>query len=374
MTKSPIVVVLGSYAPSLVNFRGPMIEALAARGYEVVAMAPTIDPSVQEQLEALGATALEAPMARNSLNPLEMFRSIRRLKRILSEINPVAIISYTIQPVILGSVAAAHAGVPKIIALVTGLGFAFTEGKGAKRKLSRLAAGVLYRWALKRAGTIIFQNPDDRDFFQNQGMVRRNSKVAVVNGSGIDLDRFAQVSLPEKPVFLMIARLIADKGVREYAAAATRLKRRYPDTVFRLVGYLDPAPNAITRVELDGMIAGGIEFLGKLDDVRPVIAGAGIFVLPSFYREGTPRSSLEAMAMGRTVITTDAPGCRETVEDGRTGFLVPPRDAASLEAAMERFIASPELIAEMGARSRELAERKFEVQAVNQSIFTAAGL
>ncbi|HET9427624.1 MAG TPA: glycosyltransferase family 4 protein, partial [Allosphingosinicella sp.] len=220
---------------------------------------------------------------------------------------------------------------------------------------------------------ILFQNPDDRDHFRALGLLPRNRPVTVVNGSGIDLARFAPAPLPDGPIFLMISRLLGDKGVREYGEAAIRLKRAYPEATFRLVGYFDQSPDALSQAELDRMVEGGVEFVGRLDDVRPAIAACSIYVLPS-YREGTPRSVLEAMAMGRPIVTTDAPGCRETVETGINGFLVPPRQVGPLAQAMERFITQPDLIARMGSESRALAERKYEVNAVSRSIIEAAGL
>jgi glycosyltransferase involved in cell wall biosynthesis len=259
------------------------------------------------------------------------------------------------------------------VALVTGLGFAFTEGGGLKRLLSRFVATRLYRGAFRRCAAIIFQNPDDRDHFIDAGIVRRDAPITVVNGSGIDLERFAPAPLPPGPRFLMISRLLGDKGVREYGAAAVRLKARYPEARFALVGYFDPSPDSIAREELDAMIAGGVDYLGKTDDVRPAIADASVYVLPS-YREGTPRSVLEAMAMGRAIVTTDAPGCRETVIDGENGYLVPVKDVSALESAMERFILDAGLAARMGERSRAYVERKFDVRSVNAAVLAAAGL
>jgi glycosyltransferase involved in cell wall biosynthesis len=367
------VIVLGSYAPSLTVFRGPLIADLAALGYEVVAMAPDIAPDIAAELRRLGARPVEVPVINNSLSPLSALRSLAALERRFREIGPEAVIAYTVKPITLGALAAWRAKVPKVVALVTGLGFAFTEGGGARRQVSRRVATFLYRRAFARCSAIIFQNRDDRAFFEAGRIVPRGSAVTVVNGSGIDLDRFRPAPLPPEPRFLMISRLLGDKGVREYGKAAARLKRRYPDAVFQLVGYFDRSPDSITEAELAAIEAGGVEFLGKTDDVRPAIAAASIYVLPS-YREGTPRSVLEAMAMGRPIVTTDAPGCRETVEEGVNGYLVPPRDPAALESALERFIRDPRLIAAMGARSRALAERKYEVHAVNRAILAAAGL
>jgi glycosyltransferase involved in cell wall biosynthesis len=367
------VVVLGSYAPSLIFFRGPMIEDLVGRGHRVVAMAHAIDPATRERLAAIGAEARDVSLVNNSLNPLSMAKSVGALAGAFREIRPGTVIAYTVKPVTLGAIAAARVGVPAFVPLVTGLGFAFTEGGGLKRRLSRLVASQLYRRAFRLSRSIVFQNPDDRDEFRRLGLVPEGAKVTVVNGSGIDLERFRPAPLTAEPRFLMISRLLGDKGVREYGRAAARLKARYPSASFQLVGYFDRSPDSIGEEELEEYRRGGVEFVGKLDDVRPAIAETNIYVLPS-YREGTPRSVLEAMAMGRPVVTTDAPGCRETVEEGVSGFLVPPRDADSLERAMERFIERPELIREMGANGRALAERKYDVRAVNRAIVEAAGL
>jgi glycosyltransferase involved in cell wall biosynthesis len=367
------VVVLGSYAPSLIVFRGPMIAALVERGYRVVAMAPSIGPDTRAALAELGAEARDVSLVNSSLDPLAAARSLRLLTAALRDVAPDAVIAYTVKPVTLGAIAARRAGVANFVALITGLGFAFTEGGGLKRRLAKTVATLLYRRAFRRSRSIIFQNPDDRAHFEQLRIVPPGAQVTVVNGSGIDLDRFQVAPLPVAPIFLMIARLLGDKGVREYGAAASSLKARHPQARFQLVGYFDPSPDGISTDELDSMIEGGVEYLGKMDDVRPAIADASVYVLPS-YREGTPRSVLEAMAMGRPIVTTDAPGCRETVVDGENGFLVPPREAAPLEAAMEKFILDRALIPAMGAKSRLLAECKYDVRAVNAALFEAAGL
>lgn len=367
------VAVVGSYAPSLITFRGPMIADLVERGHRVVGMADSVDDITCERLKAIGAEARSVPILNHSLSPISMAKSVRALTKAFRDIRPDTVIAYTVKPVTLGAIAAAHVRIPNFVALVTGLGFAFTEGSGFKRRISRVVASALYRYAFHLSRSIIFQNPDDRDDFRRRRLLPSEVKVAVVNGSGIDVDQFTPAALPQAASFLMVSRLLGDKGVREYGRAAARLKTRYPEAVFRIAGYLDDSPDAIGRDELAAFQGAGVEFLGKLDDVREAIAASSIYVLPS-YREGTPRSVLEAMAMGRPIITTDAPGCRETVEDGSNGFLVPPRNDRALEETMERFIRAPELIGDMGARSRALAERKFEVHAVNRAIFEAAGL
>jgi glycosyltransferase involved in cell wall biosynthesis len=226
---------------------------------------------------------------------------------------------------------------------------------------------------------VFFQNPDDLALFQERGILQPHTPVCVVNGSGVDVASFAVRPLPAAALagavrFLFIGRLLGDKGVREYAQAARLLKRSHPQVQCALVGWIDSNPNAISQAELDGWVAdGSIEFLGRLADVRPAIEACSVYVLPS-YREGTPRTVLEAMAMGRAVITTDAPGCRETVVDGDNGFLVPVHSVDALAEAMARFITDPTLAARMGQRGRQLAEEKYDVHKVNAVMLKEMGL
>jgi glycosyltransferase involved in cell wall biosynthesis len=367
------IVVLGAYAPSLILFRGKLIEALVGRGHHVVAMASDISDEVAEKLRALGAEPQSVSIENQSLSPISALRTAVALARRLRAHRPAAIIAYTAKPVTLGGLAARLVPGVRFVPLITGLGYAFIQGKGTRRRLARTAAILLYRMALRRSRTIIFQTPDDRDFFAAQGLLPAGIEPVVVGGSGIDLDHFAPAPLPARPAFLMISRLLGDKGVREYLAAAARLKQRHPQVAFRLIGYFDQSPDAIGRAELDAAVEAGVEFLGRQDDVRPAIAAAAIYVLPS-YHEGTPRSVLEAMAMGRPIVTTDVPGCRQTVDPGVNGLLVPARDTDALVAAMERLILEPGLIPLMGARSREIAAQRFDVHKVNDAIIAAAGL
>lgn len=368
------VAILGSYAPSLTNFRGALITELIARGHHVIAMAPGMTNDVANALRALGAEVREIGLASNPLNPVALASTLRDLERVFCEIRPTALIAYTIQPATLGVVAAARAGVANIVPLITGLGYAFGEGKSVKRRLSRGGAILLYRWALAKSSIVIFQNRDDRRDLEQLGALRRSTPSIVVNGSGVDVGDFQPAPLPARPSFLMIARLIREKGVFEYAEAAGRLKATHPEARFALAGWIDGSPTSIGAADLQRMTQGGVEFLGKLSDVRPALAEANVFVLPSGYREGVPRSALEAMAMGRPIVTCDSPGCRETVVEGENGYLVPPFNAGALRAAMEKFISDPSLSASMGRRSRVLAEERFDVRLVNQAILDAVRL
>lgn len=366
-------VVLASHAQSLINFRGPLLAALVARGWRVTASAPSIDDDVKARLEAIGVVAVETPLARTGMNPLADLAYYRSLIELFRSERPDVLLAYTAKPVIWGTLAARAAGVPRIVAMITGLGYAFTPPMqpSLKHAVANLAARLLYRLALPQADHVLFQNPDDRDLFQSYGFTPSPDRVGVTAGSGIDLNLFTPSPPPNRPSFLMLARLLGAKGVREYAVAARRLKARHPDIDIRLAGPFDQGPDAISRGELAQWTEGGISYLGDLDDVRPAIAEAAVYVLPSSYREGTPRSVLEALATGRPVITTDTPGCRETVIDGKNGFLIAPRDASALENAMEHFILDPGLIAPMAAASLDLARRKYNVNNVNAQILAA---
>ncbi|MDT9598901.1 glycosyltransferase family 4 protein [Sphingosinicella rhizophila] len=370
---SSIVLLLGSYAPSLINFRGPLIADLVASGHRVVAAAPNLDEGTRRLVAALGAEAREVPFSNASLNPVDLLAGYQSVRRLIRETKPTVLIAYTIKPVILGSLAGGGGRVKRVVALVTGLGFSFTGGRELRRLASRVAASILYRVALSKADVALFQNEDDRRLFLKLRLIGSRKRTAIVNGSGIDLARFKLAGAGAPYSFLMIARLLGDKGVREYGWAAARLKATHPHARVALVGYLDPSPDSISQAELDRMVANGVEFLGRLDDVRPAIAACSVYVLPS-YREGTPRSVLEAMAMGRAIITTDAPGCRDTVKDGENGILIPPRDAGALYAAMLRFVETPGLAYPMGAASRRLAEDIYDVRKVNADIMRHAGL
>lgn len=353
------------------------MKAVAKAGYEVHVICPGLldNEPVRAKLESSGVVCHDIKMARTGLNPVADFSVLLTLRKRMREIRPDIVLCYTIKPVIYGMLAARLSGVSRRIALITGLGYAFTgqEQRGLRSYL-RHVLRRLYKVALDGAHRVIFQNNDDKKLFLELGLVASEEKVAVVNGSGIDVSSFTVAPLPEPPSFLLIARLLGDKGVREYVAAARNIKRTNSNARFMLVGWVDENPDAISHAELDGWIASGdIEFLGKLDDVRPAIANCNIYVLPS-YREGTPRTVLEAMAMGRPIVTTDAPGCRETVEPGVNGMLVPVKSVGELEAAMRFFIENPSEISKMGVSSRLIAEEKYDVHKVNKKMLQYMGV
>jgi glycosyltransferase involved in cell wall biosynthesis len=368
------VLLIASYCDSVVKFRGPLIAAMLANGCEVHVAAPRIkdSPQVRATIEAKGAFVHDFPVRRTGTNPVADARMLLALFLLMRKLRPDATLPYTLKPVVYGTVAAWFAGVPRRFALVTGLGYAFT---GSRRGLIKQTVTTLYRFALARATKVFFQNPDDNRHFRESGILPPRVPSVVLNGSGVDVDEYAIEPVPKGPTkFLLIGRLLGDKGVREYVEAARRIRLARPEASFGLVGWIDENPDAIAQAELDAWIAEDlIEFEGQLADVRPALADCSVYVLPS-YREGTPRTVLEAMAMGRPIITTDAPGCRETVVDGDNGFLVPVRSVDALVLAMLRFIDDPRLAPRMGARSRRIAEDKYDVKKVNEVMLQEMGI
>ena len=375
--------IISSYLPSVLNFRGKLLEAIHAQGFEIHILSPDLEQFAAEhkQLENFGYFVHEIPMQRTGTNPIADLKTLWAMRAIITKIKPDYVLAYTIKPVIYGTLAAWLAKVPQRFALITGLGYAFqnVEAEGGRSIFQKLVH-ALYRQALVRSSKAFFQNPDDLALFKQLNLITQVTPAVVVNGSGVNVSDFNVVPLPLDNThqirisFLLIARLLGDKGVREFAAAAAIIKQSNPEVEFHLVGWIDENPAAISQQELDQWVAEKtVNYWGKLSDVRPAIAESSIYVLPS-YREGTPRTVLEAMAMGRAINTTDAPGCRETVMDGGNGYLVPVKSVESLVEAMRKFIDDPELAEKMGQRSREIALTKYDVHEVNKHMMTEMGL
>ncbi|MBF7053203.1 glycosyltransferase family 4 protein [Halomonas sp. KAO] len=359
---------IAGYAPSLINFRWHLMLALQEDGFEVHAAAPSLsaDSEIHQRLVAQGIQAHDVPMQRNGMDPLADLATLKALYRLMRHVSPTHVMGYTIKPVIYGSLAARFSGIPFRFSLITGLGYAFIEDSMTikRRALQRCIEG-LYRLAMACSHTVFFQNPDDMQLFIDRKILGKTYAV-VVNGSGVDIEHFGVTALPDTPVFVLVARLFASKGIREYAEAARLLRQEYPQVRFQLVGEPDLGPDAIAPAELQAWLTDGrLEYLGQLDDVRPAIASATTVVLPSYYREGIPRTLLEGLSMGRAIITTDTPGCRETVQEGYNGHLVSPRCVISLVNAMRRMIEQPDRLQAMGIHSRRIAEERFEVTRVN---------
>ncbi|MDM8553353.1 glycosyltransferase family 4 protein [Desulfococcaceae bacterium HSG7] len=368
------ILILDSYADAFLTFRKALIQEMLTKNHDVIACAPDASTELQNTLLSMGMQYQHVTIERTGLNPIKDIQSILNLRAVFKKMKPDMVLGYTIKPVIYGSIAGKFARVPSNYAMITGLGYAFT-GKNLKSRGVNTIVRALYRLSMKYNHKIFFHNPDDLKYFESLKIITEKQGVGV-NGSGVNIRSFTPVPFPETISFLLIARLIKDKGIQEYAEAARRLKQKYPHVTFRLVGWIDNAnPASVSENELDLWVAKGIiEYLGKLSDVRPAIAASSVYVLPSYYREGTPLSILEALAMGRPVITTDASGCRETVQHGQNGVLVPVKDVPALAAAMEHFIRHPELIEPMGQRSRQIAVDKYDVRKVNAVILKTMGL
>ena len=374
---------ISSFLPSVLNFRGKLLEAIQQQGFEIHIIAPDLGlfKHEQQKLESLGYFVHEVSMQRTGTNPVADLKTLQNMYTLLKKIKPDYVLSYTIKPVIYGTLAAWLAKVPHRFALITGLGYAFQNvEQGCQRSFFQKVVHALYQQALSHSHKVFFQNPDDLKLFQDLKLVKPHLPTVVVNGSGVNVTDFNVLPLPvnaqnnPRLSFLLIARLLGDKGVKEYAEAAKLIKQQHSKVEFHLVGWIDENPAAIQQSELDTWIADSrLKYWGKLSDVRPAIAESSVYVLPS-YREGTPRTVLEAMAMGRAIFTTDAPGCRETVIQGENGFLVEVKSVNSLMNAMQEFINNPALIEQMGQRSREIALNKYDVHQVNRHMMQEMGL
>ncbi len=350
---------------TLFNFRRGLIRALQEQGAEVGGGGAGGD-GFEELIRGLGISFFDLPVDKRGINPVADVKLLRAFYRWYRKERPDIVHHFTIKPVIYGSIAARLAGIPRIINTVTGLGYVFTQDE---RKYLRSVVHFLYKIALKGSAFTFFQNAEDQDYFLSRGIVCERNTL-VVPGSGIDCDRFRPISNTGRgtkrgATFLMVSRLLKDKGVYEFVEAARRIRQEHPESRFLLLGRRDERnPSVVTEEELETWQSERIvEWLGEVRDVRPIIADADVVVLPS-YREGVPRSLLEAAAMGKAVITTDAVGCREAVEHGRTGLVVPVKDSAALAGAMREMIENCDLRLHMGREGRRKMECEFDEKMV----------
>ena len=361
----PVFVLISPKNRTAYNFRGELLLEIKKAGYAVYVTGPNrIDV---EKIEALGATFCEIPNDKNGINVLSDLRYLLSLYRLFKKLKPRITLGYTIKPVIYGSIAAWMAKVLSINSMITGAGYLFIS-TSFKAKVLKIIAFNLYKLGLKASGNVIFQNKDDREEFINHGLVKKE-KTYIVNGSGVNMEKFKLEPLPEKITFFMLSRAMYSKGVREYLQAAEIVKKQYPDVRFMLLGAVENLQDSMKQSEIDGYISKGIiDYFGETSDVARYYAMTSVYVLPS-YREGTPRTALEAMAVGRPVITTDTPGCRETVIDNVTGFLVPVKEVNKLTEKMIWFIEHPKEIFNMGIASYNFCKEKFDVEKVNQQMY-----
>ncbi|WP_300772678.1 glycosyltransferase family 4 protein [uncultured Desulfovibrio sp.] len=386
------MVVLGNQARSVANFWSVLMRRMRGAGHEVICMVPAGDVATEGRLAALGACPADAPgfpkapalrivnypLDRKGLNPLWDAATFASLYKTFLLEKPDMLFATTIKPVIYGCMAAKLAGVEHIYATITGLGYAFEADNRFKRCVNKLSVS-LYRNALKNVEGVFFQNRDDLAIFRESGILGPRARVLMARGTGVDTLHFVEAPLPPLPaddtppeerrvVFLLVARLLEAKGLREYAAAARLLKSKYPAAEFRLLGPAEQGVGSVSeRLVRQWEERCGITYLGQAADVRPHLAEAHVVVLPS-WREGTPTAIMEGMSMGRPAVVTDVPGCREVVTDGVNGRLCRLRDAASLAESMEHFLLHPQDIAVMGHKGRQLACEEFDATVVARRI------
>lgn len=357
---------------SAYNFRGDLIKEIQKKGYEVVVTGPNKEGI--DKIEALGAKFIEVPVDKNGINPFADISYCFKLRHIFKQEKADAILGYTIKPVIYGSIAGWLAGVKNRSAMVTGAGYLFAS-KSAKAKLLRSISFMLYRLGLGAAHQVIFQNIDDLNEFVAHKLVKR-CKCHVVNGSGVNMSKYIPAPYPETPSFFFLGRLVHSKGGLDFAKAAKIVKSQHPEARFMILGKLEKdLPDAIRPEELMPYVDdGSVELFPETDDIPKYYAMTSVFVLPTAYREGTPRVILEAMASARAIITTNTPGCKETVVEGENGYFVTPHNPEELAEKMQFFVEHSEKIAEFGQRSYEICKNKYEVSITNQRMLEIMGL
>jgi len=374
------IVIIGTIASSLYSFRKNFIKSLVKEGHIVYAFTSDFSEGELLKIGRLGAIPIVYELSRGGTNPLADARATYILSKKIKEINPDLVFSYFSKPVIFGTLAARLAKVPRIIGMLEGLGYAFTEqpkGLSRKAKLVKNIQVLLYKIALPQLDNIIFLNPDDpKDLLETYRI--KVKQADVLGGIGLDLDEYNYQPIETTDLairFLFIGRMLKEKGIHDFISAAKIVKQGYPNVQFTVLGAIDSSnPGALQQSELDKLVSLNIiNYPGQVDNVQKWITDSHVFVLPS-YREGVPRSTQEAMAIGRAVITTDVPGCRETVIDGVNGFLVEKWNPQALAEKMIHFIEYPEDIKKMGYESYKIAQDKFDAEKVNKRLINMLGL
>lgn len=361
------IVIITSSAKALFNLRKELVESWVKAGFKVTAIGDKPESEFGELCQNHGFDYKSVNLRRNGLNPIRDIGTLLELTALLKKLNPDRVFCTFAKSIAYGAWAAKKAGISQVYSLMSGLGSIY-RNDSFKTKIIRIFMNRLYRNAFTCSRKVIFQNNDDRELFIKLGLVQPN-KTEIVNGSGVDLNRYEFSILPNNATFLFVGRLLKEKGIREYINAAGKIKTKYPNARFLAVGDIDTNPSSLRKEEIEKYQAEGlIAFEGFHQDVRPFIRASDYFVLPS-YHEGTPRCVLEAMAMGRPIITTDAPGCRETVINGINGFLVPIGNIDALAEKMDFMLNHKNSAIEMGRKSRCIVEEKYDVEKVNQDYF-----
>ncbi len=364
--------IISSNTESLFNFRMDMMREFIARGHRVIALGDEQTLVWSDRFAEQGITYLQIPVARTGLNPVKDLKTLLAIRKILKRERVDKIFTYHAKTIVYGALAARSCGITEVYPMVAGLG-SILRGNGLKMNVIRTVMSSLYGAAFSSSKRVFFQNHDDLNELTQAGLLTKDRAV-IVNGSGVNLTNFTPSPIPSHPAFLYIGRLIRDKGVWEYLQACREVKRHYPQLRCMLVGPFDINPSALQPKDLQPFIDDKvIDYIGGVEDVRPYLDACTTYILPS-YHEGTPKSVLEAMAKGRAIITTDAPGCRETVTDGVNGYLVPTQDVKSLVNKMVELLKNPELNIKMGEESLKIARQKYDVRVVNRTIIETMNL
>lgn len=375
MARKRTVLLIGSDPDYLLNFRGELITRLVATGYRVVTAAWQGPSSVTGELERLGvARHVHLPIRQGSLNPLHEIRLLGALVRLTRTWRPEAVIAYTAKPVVSGMIASWTCAVPKRVALVEGLGYAFTEGRGMKRLAARLVLRTAYRVALRAASDVVVLNGDDRaEIARLLGIGEEG--LHILPGIGVSERYFQARPKRGRPLrFLYVGRILIDKGLRELLEAARGLRDQGLDFRLKLVGPFDANPASLSEAEFSQAVAAaGADWVGPSSDIPAELRAADVLVLPS-YREGFPRVVMEAMASGCAIITTDVPGCRDALTDSVMGLIVEPRSAAAIAAAMRRLLNNPDEVERMGAASQAHARAHFRADDRAAQLLDMVGL
>ncbi|MGD6942436.1 glycosyltransferase family 4 protein [Cytobacillus gottheilii] len=366
------IAVLSSHTSSLFWFRMDMMKDFVENGHTVIALGSEPETEWKEKFKKYNIDYRQLYVERNGINPFKDLKTLRCLYTFMKKEKPDKVFAYQAKTIVYGSIAAKITGVSEVYPLIAGLGSIF-RGEGLKNKIVKSIMKIEYWIACKFSKKVFFQNQDDRNEFIQNGLLK-GDKTVIINGSGVDLERFKPTPFPDEPAFLYIGRLIKDKGIMEYLEACKKIKEKHPKVRCLLVGPFDSNPSALKPDELEPYIESSvIEYFGEQTDVRPYISQCNTYILPS-YHEGTPKTVLEAMAMGRPIITSDAPGCRETVNEGLNGYLIKVKDIKGLTNKMEYLINNPEIGKSMGQESAKIAREKYDVKVVNQSIIQTMGL
>lgn len=364
------VLIIAPQTDTFINFRGDLMEDIIKKNYDITVIVP--ESGFESYFEERGIKQRLVNLEKNSLSPMNSINYQKQLEKIIKEEKPDKVFSYTSKPVIFGSIAAGRCNVKEIYSLVCGLGSVYATNT-LKNKIVRSVMGLLYRKAFKYNKKVIFQNSDDIDEFVKRKYLKKE-KCELVNGSGVNLRKFIRNELPKENSFIMVSRIIKEKGVAEYFEAAKIIKEKYPDTKFTYIGQYDKSYQKDFEKIKEYIDSGIVEYIPTTNDVPQYIAKAKVFVLPSYYREGIPRTLLEATAMGRPIITTKMPGCKETVVEYKNGLFTQIKSSEDLADKMEWMIKNEDKLKQMSDESYNICLNKFTIEIINENMLSIMGV